>query len=140
MRSSALNLEIGQTMTIRIGVLVIASLIASPSLFAQQAPARGQAPAELVQLATEFRYYLNPSAGTSYPAGKYQIETLVANLRRQLDTRFDLRAAHDRFMEAGPIPIVLIEWELTGDDSSLEKVLAHRATARQPQPPSRGRD
>jgi hypothetical protein len=85
-------------------------------------------------------YYANPSAGTSYPAGKYQIEALVANLRRQLDTKFDLRAFHDRFMEAGPIPIVLIEWELTGDDSALKKVLSARAAARPAQPTSRGRD
>jgi uncharacterized protein (DUF885 family) len=85
-------------------------------------------------------YYVNPSAGTSYPAGKYQIETLVANLRRQLDTKFDLRAFHDRFMEAGPIPIVLIEWELTGDDSALKKVLSARAAARPAQPTSRGQD
>jgi uncharacterized protein (DUF885 family) len=37
-------------------------------------------------------YYVNPSSGTVYTAGKYQIETLVAQLRRQLDTKFDLRA------------------------------------------------
>jgi uncharacterized protein (DUF885 family) len=72
-------------------------------------------------------YYVTPSAGTAYPAGKYQIEMLVANLRRQLGTKFDLRAFHDRFIEAGPIPIVLIEWELTGDDSALKRVEAAAA-------------
>jgi uncharacterized protein (DUF885 family) len=85
-------------------------------------------------------YYVTPSAGTAYPAGKYQIEMLVANLRRQLGTKFDLRAFHDRFMEAGPIPIVLIEWELTGDDSALKRVesaatatRASQGTNRRPQ-------
>jgi hypothetical protein len=38
-------------MTSRIAVLVIATLTASPALFAQQVHARGQAPADLAQLA-----------------------------------------------------------------------------------------
>jgi hypothetical protein len=76
-------------------------------------------------------YYVNPSAGTVYTAGKYQIETLAAALRRQLADRFDLRTFHDRFMEAGPIPIVLIAWELTGDDSELRKVIGGTGAVRQ---------
>ncbi len=74
-------------------------------------------------------YYVNPTSGTVYTAGKYQLEALVAELRRQLGDRFDLRAFHDRFMEAGPIPIVLTAWELTGDDTELRKVLAMRGSA-----------
>jgi uncharacterized protein (DUF885 family) len=80
-------------------------------------------------------YYVNPTAGTSYTAGKYQIETLVANLKRQLGDRFDLRAFHDRFMEAGPIPIVLIAWELTGDDTELKKVIGGPAGPSKSQDP-----
>lgn len=74
-------------------------------------------------------YYVNPTSGTVYTAGKYQLEALVAEHRRQLGDRFDLRAFHDRFMEAGPIPIVLTAWELTGDDTELRKVLAMRGSA-----------
>lgn len=77
-------------------------------------------------------YFVNPTSGTVYTAGKYQLESLVAHLRRQLGDRFDLRAFHDRFMEAGPIPIVLTTWELTGDDTELKKVLALRGS----QPPA----
>ena len=71
-------------------------------------------------------YYVNPTSGTVYTAGKYQLEMLVAELRRKLGDRFDLRAFHDRFMDAGPVPIALIAWELTGDDHELQKVLAAR--------------
>ncbi len=46
-----------------------------------------------------------PTSGMVYTAGKYQLEALVADLRRQLGERFDLRAFHDRFMAAGPVPI-----------------------------------
>jgi hypothetical protein len=75
-------------------------------------------------------YYVSPSSGTVYTAGKYQIEDLVAHLRRQLGSRFDLRTFHDRFMDAGPIPIVLIAWELTGDDAALRKVMDAGESAR----------
>ena len=74
-------------------------------------------------------YYVNPTSGTVYTAGKYQLEMLVAELRRKLGDRFDLRAFHDRFMDAGPVPIALIAWELTGDDHELQKVLAARRAA-----------
>jgi hypothetical protein len=68
-------------------------------------------------------YYTSPGGGTVYTAGKYQIEAMVARRRKQLGSRFDLRAFHDAFMAAGPIPIVLIEWELTGDDTQLRRVV-----------------
>jgi hypothetical protein len=42
-------------MTSRIAVLVIAALTASPAVLAQQVPAQGQAPAELAELAIDFR-------------------------------------------------------------------------------------
>jgi len=75
-------------------------------------------------------YFLNPSGGTVYTAGKYQIEGLVARLRHQLGDAFNLHAFHDRFMEAGAVPIALIEWELTGSDAELRKVVGRATTVR----------
>lgn len=68
-------------------------------------------------------YFTSPGGGTVYTAGKYQIEGMVARMRRQKGAQFDLRAFHDAFMAAGPIPMVLIEWEVTGDDSQLKRVI-----------------
>ena len=36
----------------------------------------------------------------------------------------------DRFMEAGAVPIALIEWELTGSDAELRKVVGRATTVR----------
>ena len=68
-------------------------------------------------------YFLRPTAGSSYTAGKYQMEALIARLRHELGDRFDLRTVHDRFMAAGAIPIALIEWELTGDRGPVTRIL-----------------
>ena len=68
------------------------------------------------------RYFLRPTAGSTYTAGKYQMEALVARLRHELGDKFDLKLFHDRFMQAGSIPISLIDWEMTGDDSSIKRL------------------
>ena len=67
-------------------------------------------------------YFLRPTAGSTYTAGKYQIEALVARLRHELGAKFDLKTFHDRFMMAGAIPVSLIEWELTGNDESIKRL------------------
>jgi hypothetical protein len=78
-------------------------------------------------------YYTSPGGGTVYTAGKYQIEEMIARLRKQRGTQFDLRAFHDAFMAAGSIPMVLIEWELSGDDTQLKRVVGPSAGAAKPQ-------
>ena len=57
-----------------------------------------------------------------YVAGKYEIEALVARQRQRLGDKFNLRELHDRMFLAGPIPIALVDWEMTGSDELLRKL------------------
>ena len=59
-------------------------------------------------------YLRQPAYGTSYLLGKFQIERLLADRRRQLGSEFTMRRFMDEFNAAGLIPISLIRWELTG--------------------------
>lgn len=73
---------------------------------------------------------------TMYVAGKYEIEALVARQRLRLGDKFNLRDLHDRMFQAGPIPIALVDWEMTGRDELLRKLrlgAPARGTAK-PQP------
>jgi CubicO group peptidase (beta-lactamase class C family) len=64
---------------------------------------------------TEQHLYLQqPAYGTSYLVGKIQIETLLAERRRQLGDSFTLRRFMDEFNAAGLIPASLLRWELSG--------------------------
>jgi uncharacterized protein (DUF885 family) len=64
---------------------------------------------------TEQHLYLQqPAYGTSYLIGKIQIETLLAERRRQLGDKFQMKQFMDEFMAAGLIPASLLRWELTG--------------------------
>ena len=64
-------------------------------------------------------YLRRPAYGMNYTIGKAQMEQLLADRQRQLGNVFDLGAFHDAFLAAGPIPISLIRWELTGLDDEL---------------------
>jgi hypothetical protein len=59
-------------------------------------------------------YLQQPAYGTSYLAGKMQIEELIAERRRQLGDRFSFRGFMDELEACGLIPMSLIRWELTG--------------------------
>lgn len=61
-------------------------------------------------------YLQQPAYGTSYVAGKIQIEDLLAAYRRQKKDAFTLQQFMDDFDAAGLIPVSLIRWELTGED------------------------
>jgi hypothetical protein len=64
-------------------------------------------------------YLRRPAYGMNYTIGKTQVEQLLADRQRQLGDAFDLGAFHDAFLAAGPIPIALIRWEMTGLDDEL---------------------
>lgn len=55
-----------------------------------------------------------PGYGLGYTVGMLQMQTLLADRKRQLGDDFNLKAFHDRFMAAGRLPISLIRWEMTG--------------------------
>ena len=64
-------------------------------------------------------YLRRPAYGMNYTVGKAQLEALVADRAQQLGARFDIGRFHDEFLAAGPIPISLIRWEMTGLDDEV---------------------
>ncbi|MFK8017676.1 MAG: DUF885 family protein [Gammaproteobacteria bacterium] len=55
-----------------------------------------------------------PGYGLGYTVGMLQMQTLLADLRRQRGDDFVLQEFHDQFMATGRLPISLIRWEMTG--------------------------
>jgi len=62
-------------------------------------------------------YLQQPGYGTSYLIGKFEIDRLLAARARALGDGFTLRRFMDELDAVGLIPISLVGWELTGDDS-----------------------
>lgn len=60
-------------------------------------------------------YLRQPGYGTSYVAGKIQIEELLAERALQLGPDFTVKDFFDDFYAAGVIPTVLVRWEMTGE-------------------------
>ncbi len=64
-------------------------------------------------------YLRRPTYGMNYVMGKVQLEALLSDRALQLGDDFDLGEFHDAFLAAGPIPISLIRWEMTGLDDEV---------------------
>jgi hypothetical protein len=64
-------------------------------------------------------YLRRPTYGMNYVMGKVQLEALLSARALQLGDAFDLGEFHDAFLAAGPIPIALIRWEMTGLDDEV---------------------
>jgi uncharacterized protein (DUF885 family) len=64
-------------------------------------------------------FFAAPTGGIVYLIGKLQIEQLLAERKRQLGDRFDIREFHDQLMELGWLPLALARWEMMQDDSQL---------------------
>jgi Bacterial protein of unknown function (DUF885) len=96
------------------------------SQFASDNTPRGWLPMTGRTVRSEQHLYLQqPSYGTSYLIGKIQIEQLLAARRRQLGDNFTMNGFMDELNAAGLIPMSLIEWELTGEQSPrLRRMLA----------------
>lgn len=60
-------------------------------------------------------YLQQPAYGTCYVIGKIEIEKLLAERKRQLGDKFDLKEFMDAFNAAGLVPASLLRWELTGE-------------------------
>ena len=72
-------------------------------------------------------YLQQPGYGTSYIAGKIQVEQLLAERKQQLGEAFSMRKFMDDFNAAGLVPASLLRWELSGripDD--VRRMLADR--------------
>ncbi len=67
-------------------------------------------------------YLQQPGYGTSYLTGKAQIERLLGERARALGERFTLKGFFDGFFASGMIPVSLIRWEMTGDETEIARL------------------
>lgn len=82
---------------------------------------------ELLQF-EQHLYLRQPGYGTSYVTGKYLLERLLAHRSRQTENRdFSLEDFFRELNEAGSVPIALVHWQLTGDDSAIRMIMDNAA-------------
>ena len=60
-----------------------------------------------------------PGYGLGYTTGMLQMQSLLAERKRQLGHAFSLKEFHDEFMAAGRLPLSLIHWEMTGNGDTI---------------------
>jgi Bacterial protein of unknown function (DUF885) len=63
-------------------------------------------------------YLMQPGYGSSYLAGKAQIEHLMSEWQQVEGNAFSVRRFFDTLNGVGQIPVSLIEWEMTGNKPS----------------------
>jgi hypothetical protein len=71
-------------------------------------------------------YLRQPGYGTSYVTGKYLLERVLAHRTKQMEAAgedYTLADFYGELNEAGNIPIALVQWQLTGDDADIRKML-----------------
>ena len=71
-------------------------------------------------------YLRQPGYGTSYVTGKYLLERVLAHRTKQMEAageNYTLADFYGELNEAGNIPTALVQWQLTGDDSDIRKML-----------------
>jgi len=73
-------------------------------------------------------YLRQPGYGTCYVTGKYFIERIIMDMARQQGNDFKLYNFFDRFYGAGIMPISLVRWQMTGDDSEVKTLLKKDTT------------
>lgn len=97
--------------------------IEEATAFASEWTPRGWMPPDSNTVWGEQHLYLaQPGYGTSYLMGKIQLEKLMAERARALGDAFTLRGFMDELTAAGVIPVSLVRWELTGDDSEIRQL------------------
>ena len=98
--------------------------IEQASEFAARWTPRGWMPADSDTVLTEQHLYLQqPGYGTSYIIGKIEIEKLIAERGLELGDGFTIKGFMDELSAAGVIPVSLVHWELTGDDSQIPRMV-----------------
>ncbi len=98
--------------------------IEQASEFAARWTPRGWMPADSNTVLTEQHLYLQqPGYGTSYIIGKIEIEKLIAERGLELGDGFTIKGFMDELSAAGVIPVSLVHWELTGDDSQIPRMV-----------------
>jgi hypothetical protein len=63
-----------------------------------------------------------PGYGLGYTTGMLQMQALLAERQRQLGDAFSLKDFHDAIVAAGRLPLSLVRWEMTGDDTGIAEL------------------
>lgn len=75
--------------------------------------------ADVARVDAEIYLRRPPGYGLGYTIGAFQMYRLLADRKRQLGDDFVLLEFHDRFIQAGWLPIALIRYEMTGIDDEM---------------------
>lgn len=67
-------------------------------------------------------YLRQPGYGTCYVTGKYFIERIIMDIGRQQGNDFTLYNFFDKFYSVGVMPLSLVRWQMTGDDSEVRSL------------------
>lgn len=82
---------------------------------------------ELLQF-EQHLYLRQPGYGTSYVTGKYLLERILAHRTRQMENQdYTVRDFFTEVNETGSVPMALVHWQLTGDDSAIRKIMDNAA-------------
>lgn len=93
--------------------------------FASKWTPRGYLPWDGGTIQGEQHFYLRqPTYGESYVIGKIEVEKLLAEYARQREETFTLYEFMDDFNGVGMIPVSLMNWEMNGDSSEIEEMIA----------------
>jgi len=90
--------------------------------FAGKWTPRGWLPDGALVRGEQHLYLRQPGYGTSYLAGKIQIEELMAEEALQEGEAFTIKGFFDDFYAAGVIPTVLVRWQMTGEKDPILEV------------------
>jgi len=68
-------------------------------------------------------YLRQPAYGSSYVTGARLLESIIADRSEQEGADFALRRFFDDLNAAGMIPVSLLRWQLSGDDSDIRAIM-----------------
>lgn len=68
-------------------------------------------------------YLQQPGYGSSYLAGKAQLQELLLQVQHRQGDAFTIKGFVDELNASGLIPVSLIQWEMTGDDAAVRAIL-----------------
>ncbi|MEM6774113.1 MAG: hypothetical protein AAF640_04655 [Pseudomonadota bacterium] len=68
-------------------------------------------------------YLRQPAYGSSYVTGARILESIIADRSEQEGEEFSLRRVFDDINDAGMIPVSLLRWQVSGDDSDIRAIM-----------------
>ncbi|GAB3286701.1 DUF885 family protein [Parahaliea aestuarii] len=78
---------------------------------------------ELLQF-EQHLYLRQPGYGTSYVTGKYLLEKTLAHRTRQMENEdYTVKDFFRELNNAGSVPMSLVHWQLTGDDTAIRRIM-----------------